>query len=689
MRKQFVLVAGFLALSAAFAALFLNAGLKLGDPDRYYHFALSRQMVESGQAFLRSVPQVEDLGWGESFVDKEFLFHQFTALGYRVAGDEGVVWSVTLMVIATILALLLFAARHLPPAGAVAVVFFTFTCPLFLARLLLLRPHVLAILAFVLMTITVLSRRPIATAFAVFFFTFSYHAFYLPLICLSFLVPLSFLDTKENAAAWRKVAAYGFVGCVCAILANPYFPASIEIAVIHARIPSLVRGELLGLNWGAEHSPLASDNYFEALAGAMLVLLAAAFVLGRDLKDKTADVRRGRVPFLYLFAVAGFFFVLSFQSRRAGEYLAPAAGFLAIFLLQRLKSRPVLVTVIPLVLGLAEARICWKVLTYEPTEVAARRLGASQAALAELPPEAKGAKIYNTEWDFSPFIYYLRPDLRFLDILDPSLLYFAAPGPFRARDDLRKGILGDPYGMIRNAAKAEYVFTNDGPLNEALRADPGFQQLYPKGALVGTLPALFRLRPEPPAEFVRNLEVSQLGRYNGKELPKPGSGADSKLFELARSSYLDLAAAMGKRSSAEDAALYCGLVKLPAAEVAARAGAAFVGLGGGQGIELFRNGKPLFRTFPRYSEARSVQVLVPLSPPLAKSDRLEALVCSPSNARFWGLSVSLWTRKQLDSACAWKTEKTGPPSQLARGPVAFMGSQTLTCLGPVAAPMGP
>ena len=96
MRKTLFALLWLIPLVVAFCAILRDGRLSLGDPDRYYHFALSRDMVASGQVFLRSVPQVEDLGWGELFVDKEFLFHQLTALGYRIAGDGGVEWATAL-----------------------------------------------------------------------------------------------------------------------------------------------------------------------------------------------------------------------------------------------------------------------------------------------------------------------------------------------------------------------------------------------------------------------------------------------------------------------------------------------------------------------------------------------------------------------------------------------------------------
>src|SRR5205807_469729 len=57
------------------------------DPDRQYHLAISRDTVARG--LLRTVPQVVGLDWDKAFEEKEFLYHQLTALGYRLGGEAG------------------------------------------------------------------------------------------------------------------------------------------------------------------------------------------------------------------------------------------------------------------------------------------------------------------------------------------------------------------------------------------------------------------------------------------------------------------------------------------------------------------------------------------------------------------------------------------------------------------------
>src|SRR5687768_5793418 len=54
------------------------------DPDRFYHLGLSRLIAASGLPEV--LPQVEDLGWGRYFPDKEFLFHALTGTASAAGG---------------------------------------------------------------------------------------------------------------------------------------------------------------------------------------------------------------------------------------------------------------------------------------------------------------------------------------------------------------------------------------------------------------------------------------------------------------------------------------------------------------------------------------------------------------------------------------------------------------------------
>ena len=70
--------AGLLLVACALAGLLTRTDV---DPDRSYHYALSRVVAEQGVP--RTLPQVTGIGWDKAFFDKEFLWHQLTGLGYH------------------------------------------------------------------------------------------------------------------------------------------------------------------------------------------------------------------------------------------------------------------------------------------------------------------------------------------------------------------------------------------------------------------------------------------------------------------------------------------------------------------------------------------------------------------------------------------------------------------------------
>jgi hypothetical protein len=271
------------------------------------------------------------------------------------------------------------------------------------------------------------------------------------------------------------------------------------------------------------------------------------------------------------------------------------------------------------------------------------------------------------------------------------LLYFRPDrGAFQARDDLRRGFLGDPHGMILNAAKADFVLCNEPGVNSQLRDDPGFQLLYPKVITAGNdgrIPSLFAVKKTPVEQYVRAFTVSRLGSYPMGKLPKAGSGdpAEMKIeARLTRTSFLDLGPLLARQKgmNKETGDLNCALVAPLGEELTRRAGATALVVGGGQGIEVWRNGKPLFRSLPAFTFNRSTQAILELSPPLRGSDKFELLVCSGPSAAFWGTSLSFWKAEELRETCDWKG--AGIPAVPASA-WEFQGIEKPSCLGPWAA----
>ena len=93
------------------------------------------------------------------------------------------------------------------------------------------------------------------------------------------------------------------------------------------------------------------------------------------------------------------------------------------------------------------------------------------AAVSLLPPEAEGKKVFNCQWDSGAYIFYLRPRMRFVDLLDPALLWRVAPEKYLARVRLINGAYRDPHLVLRQVFKADYVLCGSPALNRQMEAD--------------------------------------------------------------------------------------------------------------------------------------------------------------------------------------------------------------------------
>jgi len=317
---------------ACYAGLYwspLQAGAS--DPDRYYHLALGRMAAENG--LLRVLPQVEDLGWGQYFPDKEFLFHVLTELGYRGGRDAGVLAIIPLLGSAIALVLYATLARVLPPwkAALFTLLPIVFSAR-FLFRLMLLRPHVLAILFFCLLLWAVLGRRRLISCAAVFGFVLAYHAFYVPLIAIVCSWPLR--RTATHPAGLRL--EWMVLALVAGLLLNPYFPSNLIMALTHIWV-AIGTGMPADMRSGIEVMPLTvaqnvAVNGVVRVAPLTLACLLPCYALG---------IYRGgtdRANYRYLLIVTLVFAALGLKSARAIEYSIPCAILLGGYALRHFSS---------------------------------------------------------------------------------------------------------------------------------------------------------------------------------------------------------------------------------------------------------------------------------------------------------------------------------------------------------------
>lgn len=646
----------------------------LGDTDRYYHFALSKILSDQRAIALQTLPQAEDVTWGEFFPDKEFLFHVVTSIAYRIGGDTGVVVACLLAAAGTAWVLYFFALTLLPAPIALLVALGAFSTHSLVLRLTLVRPHVLAIFLFLLLQVALLRKKPWLVGAAAAAYVLAYHAFYLPIICFALAALLSRLEANAERKQWEKLLFFGAIGLVLGILLNPYFPANVHLGVLHAKIPWLMKNDLKKASFGMELYPVNGPSLLKFYFFPFLVMMGACVALSRE---KAGAKIPGTFQSRYLVLLSAFFGVLTFQTVRSGEYLIPVAGLLFAWLLVQLPQRWRAGTAgaVAAVQLIALGIVARTEASFTPDEELYRQIW---SAVEKIPPGP--AKVYNCEWDSAPYIFYRRPDLRFVELLDPSFLYDAAPNSFFLREELRAGLVSDPRLAMNGFFKSDFVLCRNRNLVEQLKLDPGFQQLYPAEAQASGV-HLFKIASSSAPAFVRRYRVERLAF---PDAPAARQYAPSPSEKLKSVDLPDSMVVIGLRNQRRPG-LNCVRAQPLAEEMKRLQGAHYLGVGGGAAIRAWRNDRLVFASGPGFPVARSIQALVKLDPPLKNSDRIDLLVCSGEGQAYWSVVLSLWTEKGLAQACEEKRKMLSPRLQSE----ALYTMAQNTCIGPLAEPTLP
>jgi hypothetical protein len=457
---------GGLCVAAAMAVyywLFVFPPRLLGghDPDRYYHLGLSRLVAEHG--LLRRVPQVEDLGWGNYFPDKEFLFHVLTGAAHRLGGSMAVLWLVPVLGSAIVLFLYVELSRRLRPLhAAVLAVGIPLGTAAFLFRLTLLRPHLLAILIFCLLLGALLRGRPRLAGLAAVAFALAYHGFYI----VGLVAAVAWLLRNRPGLRGLHAWAWCLGGLAVGIVVNPYFPSNIGMGLLTLRLalgldaqPGVAQGlEMVAFSW-------------KRLALSYGFLPASLIATAIAMRVRRPEVGPATTQVWFLFLVTAAFTVLGIKTPRAMEYAVPACILLVGTAGWLLAWRPWL----PLLLGLLVATQGYVAWIQHEDNWRAPNYGAyaEYARLLTHVPAGTGRdKVFNCEWDAGAFILYARPDLRFVDLLDPTLLRAADPDKYWARQGLIRGAFDDPRMILRDVFHADFVLCGEPKLIAQMDARP-------------------------------------------------------------------------------------------------------------------------------------------------------------------------------------------------------------------------
>jgi hypothetical protein len=316
-----------------------------------------------------------------------------------------------------------------------------------------------------------------------FFFVWFYNAFPLMLALVgSYVLAVALLERRLE---WRPVL-YAGLGLALGILINPYFPHNIVFMVRHY-LPKLT--ETTAISVGSEWYPYDTGQLLDNSLLALLAFVSAILALG--LSGRRMDLRTTVSLFLALV-----FGLMLFQSRRFIEYFPPFALIFAAFawspLIEEWQRRQPTPdhspagwfrrSAVGLLLALILIPGIW--FTGQASRASLRSAkpyelfeGASAWLRANTPP---GARVFQTDWDDFPRLFYYNTHNTYLIGLDPTYMQLYND---RLYDDwvrITRGQVEQPSSEILERFGARYVIS-DLKHTDFLRqaaADPGLKEVY-------------------------------------------------------------------------------------------------------------------------------------------------------------------------------------------------------------------
>jgi hypothetical protein len=401
---------------------FTSAGLF--ERDGYFHARFARTMPERGLS--RAFPFTQLSTWRESFCDKELLYHA-AMMPFTLATDEPLVGA---QVFSLLLALGVLAALYLVLEANRArwplyfVILSLSMGGLFLARLTMIRSHVLSMLLQLVGLHLLVARRPRALFALGFLYAWSY------------TVPAALVMTSALFVLGRWVSRGGLdlrsllgagLGVAAGLVIHPYTPLTLETFLTYIDVLryGLVGREAAGVELGHEIYPLAPRVFWE-LYPTLAVLAPAALLVAALAR------RRVRSETWGVIAVALLWFGMTLASARFAEYsglfVAAAWGLLVRDLLAgrplgealfpgraRLRAATVAVLVAG-ALGL-HAYCLWYFVYYETHNPPRQFRGALAFMERHLEP---AEVVLNLDWDDFPELYYDGQRQRYIWGLDPT-----------------------------------------------------------------------------------------------------------------------------------------------------------------------------------------------------------------------------------------------------------------------------
>ena len=481
MSKRFLIpILLFVVFFAGMAAIQF-ATPDMPDNDGFYHIKLAWLMRTEGLKPAFPWLPLSILNENE-FYDHHFLFH--VALIPFTFGDLrlGAKWAAVIFSAIAFLSIwYLFHRQRIPLAWLWAIGLLGIS-DAFLYRMSITRVQSLSLAFLALGFMWILEGKYKHLAVLSFLYVWMYDAF--PLILM--LVGLHFLSVLllEHRLEFRPLLWAG-IGVGAGLVINPYFPNNL-IFTWHHLLPKLQ--DATSVNVGNEWYPYDTGQLLRNSLPALIAFVSGTFALGfagrkMDLRTTTS------------FLIVLLFGLMLFKARRFVEYFPPFALIFAAFAWAPLfggEDRPApsdtgyvarLQVHLPIIL-LTVAVSLGIVKTIPATQksiIDSKPYTLYQGAsdwLAQNTPT--GERVFQTDWDDFPRLFFFNTHNTYLAGLDPTYLQLYDRDLYDEWVQITRGKVEKPSQVILDRFSARYIHTDlkHGNFLRQAANDPGLVEVY-------------------------------------------------------------------------------------------------------------------------------------------------------------------------------------------------------------------
>ena len=477
MQKRFVPLAIFLLFFLGMSWIQFSTP-DLPDNDGFYHIKLAWLMRTEGLKPDFPYLPLSILNERE-FYDHHFLFH--AALIPFTFGDlrTGAKWAaVTYASLAFLAVWYLFHRQRVPFAWLWALGLLGIS-DAFLYRMSITRAQSLSLGILALAYAWLLEGKYKPLAVLGFIYVWMYDAF--PLMIALAVLHFLAVALMERRFEFRPLL-YTSAGILLGMLINPYFPDNL-IFSYHHMLPKLT--DATSVRVGNEWFPYDTKQLLDNSLPALLAFSSGVLALG--LAARKMDARTALGLFTALL-----FGLMLFQARRFVEYFPPFALIFAAFSWAPLLGRvpapsrgfaPVLQNDLPaLLLSLAVAfSMVWSMAPAREAIDRSKPYGLYANASAWLEKNTPvHARVFQTDWDDFPRLFYYNTHNTYLIGLDPTYLQLYDAELYDLWVDITQGDVAHPSRIIATTFDSRYIHTdlNHGDFMQVAGEDPGLKEVY-------------------------------------------------------------------------------------------------------------------------------------------------------------------------------------------------------------------